>query len=86
MSTWPGYPSRDMLWALIEWVEKDLAPDRLVAARITEGKTDLTRALCPYSQAAKYDGKGATDQASSYRCAVDPKLVDYLRRPSRVGS
>lgn len=84
--TWPGDPSRDMLWALIEWVEKDRAPDRLVAARITKGKTDFTRALCPYPQAAKYDGRGPTDQASSYRCAIDPQLVDYLRRPSRVGS
>lgn len=84
--TWPRDPSRDMLWALIDWVEQGRAPDRLVASRITDGKTEFTRPICPYPQAAQYDGTGPTDQASSYRCAVDTQLVDYLKRPSLVGS
>ena len=84
--SWPNDPSRDMLWALIRWVEKGDAPQRLTATRLVEGKEAFTRTLCPYPQAARYDGKGPQDQASSYRCVIDPALVKYMTRKSLVGS
>ncbi|RYD91860.1 MAG: tannase/feruloyl esterase family alpha/beta hydrolase, partial [Sphingomonadales bacterium] len=84
--SWPQDPERDALWALIHWVEKGEPPKRLTATRITDGKESFTRSLCPYPMAARYDGKGAQDQASSYRCVRDPQLVKSLSRKSLVGS
>lgn len=72
-------PDRDILWALIDWVEKGRAPERLVAAKIDNGATRFTRALCRFPFAAKYDGKGPVDDAASYTCAKDPLLVDQLK-------
>ena len=73
----PGDASRDILWAVIDWVEKGRAPERLVGARVIEGKPAFTRALCPFPQAARYDGKGPQADAASYRCRVDPVLAAY---------
>lgn len=84
--SWPGDPSRDVLWSLIRWVEQGQAPARLTATKLEQGREAFTRTLCPYPQAARWDGKGPTDAASSYRCAVDPALVRYMTRGSLVGS
>ncbi|WP_260481059.1 tannase/feruloyl esterase family alpha/beta hydrolase [Sphingomonas sp. J315] len=85
-SSWPGDPSRDVLWSLIHWVEKGQAPERLTATKLVEGKEAFTRTLCPYPQAARWDGKGPVEAASSYRCVVDPALVKYMGRKTLVGS
>jgi feruloyl esterase len=43
----------------------------LLASRTDgNGKTILTRPLCPYPQVAVYDGKGDTAQAESFTCAA----------------
>jgi feruloyl esterase len=55
--------------SLIEpWVEKGKAPDRIVAAHLTQGKPDRTRPLCPYPQTAQYTGSGSSDDASNFVC------------------
>jgi feruloyl esterase len=64
----PGPDHFDALAALEQWVEHGMAPDRIVATHLTDGKPDRTRPLCPYPQVAKWDGKGSTDQAESFRC------------------
>ncbi|MCP3729595.1 tannase/feruloyl esterase family alpha/beta hydrolase [Sphingomonas sp. MG17] len=84
--SWPGDPARDTLWALIRWVEKGQAPARITATKLVDGQPKFTRTLCPYPQAARYDGKGPKDAAASYRCVVDPALVSYMGRRSLVGS
>lgn len=84
--SWPGDPERDTLWALIHWVEKGQAPQRIIATKLVDGQAKFMRALCPYPQAARWDEKGPQDQASSYTCAVDPALVKYMGRKSLVGS
>ncbi|WP_294018129.1 tannase/feruloyl esterase family alpha/beta hydrolase [Sphingomonas sp.] len=84
--SWPGDPSRDVLWSLIHWVEKGHAPARLTATKVVEGKEAFTRTLCPYPQAARWDGKGPAEAASSYRCVIDPALVKYMGRKTLVGS
>jgi feruloyl esterase len=63
-----GPSSFDMLSALEEWVERGKAPDRIVAARLTNGVVDRTRPLCPYPQIAQYTGKGNTDVESNFVC------------------
>jgi len=83
--SWPGDPQRDLLWALINWVERGDAPTRLTATKVDDGKPIFTRTLCPYPQAARYDGKGPADQASSYRCVVDPAQLRYMQRKTLVG-
>ncbi|MBY4946083.1 tannase/feruloyl esterase family alpha/beta hydrolase [Cupriavidus respiraculi] len=58
----------DLLMALDEWVERGVAPDRIVAAKVTNGATTRTRPLCPYPKKAIYSGTGNTDDAASFTC------------------
>ena len=56
-----GPDTFDGLSALIDWVERGVPPDRLVAARMTpDGTVDRTRPLCPYPQLARWTGAGDT--------------------------
>jgi hypothetical protein len=55
------------------WVEKGIAPDRIIAAKHkVDGDigSDLvrTRPLCPYPQKARYVGKGRVNDAANYSC------------------
>src|SRR6185436_9863969 len=42
-----GPDRNDAVTAVIDWVEKDSAPDQLLASKVTEGKVVRTRPLCP---------------------------------------
>jgi feruloyl esterase len=68
-----GTSTFDMLTALEGWVEKDQAPDQILAARIRGGRVDRTRPLCPYPQVALYKGAGSTDDAANFVCKA-PQL------------
>jgi feruloyl esterase len=70
----PEDPDRDILWALIRWVEDGRAPDRVVATKVEGGASRFTRLLCPFPQAARYDGSGPSASAASFTCAEDPVL------------
>ncbi|WP_066799618.1 tannase/feruloyl esterase family alpha/beta hydrolase [Sphingomonas soli] len=72
-------PERDVLWALVRWVEQGKAPERLIATKLEGDRPRFTRALCPFPQAARYDG-GPQDDAASYSCKTDPALVRELSR------
>lgn len=73
-------PSRDMLWALISWVEQGVAPQSMVGAKNPMGAPGFTRLLCPFPQIARYDGHGPRDHASSYTCIHDITLAGMLDR------
>jgi hypothetical protein len=65
----------DVQTALEMWVEKGVAPDRIVATKYTDDapatKTiNSTRLICPYPQDAKYKGSGETSDAASFTCAA----------------
>lgn len=64
----PGPGTFDAVPALQAWVEKGVAPEKLIAAHLTRGKVDRTRPLCPFPRQAVYDGKGDINKASSFRC------------------
>jgi feruloyl esterase len=64
----PGPDTFDSLGALDAWVEHGVAPDSMVAAHKTAGKTDRTRPLCAYPHKAVYDGKGDSNDAASFSC------------------
>lgn len=58
----------DMVGALELWVERGLAPARIIASHSTDGVVDRTRPLCPYPEVAEYRGTGRTDDAASFAC------------------
>jgi hypothetical protein len=67
----PGPAPSDELEALLRWVEDGTAPDSLRGIRRdASGAAVRSRPLCPYPQAARYKGRGSTDDAASFECRV----------------
>ncbi len=67
-----GDAEHDILTALETWVEKGIAPQKLIGKGIT-GTTpsqELTRPLCVYPQVARYNGTGDSNSAASFACAA----------------
>ncbi|MBO0720947.1 MAG: tannase/feruloyl esterase family alpha/beta hydrolase [Blastocatellia bacterium] len=68
-------PQHDMTLALEQWVEKGVAPDRIIATKLQgAGATTAvsrTRPLCPYPQVARYKGSGSTDDAENFKCVSE---------------
>lgn len=54
--------------AMERWRESGVTPDRIVAARVSNGRVDMTRPLCPYPQVAVYSGTGSTNDAGNFIC------------------
>ena len=76
----PATDQFDMLSALVDWVERGRAPERVVAnARGPSNATpntelpaawasDRSRPLCPYPRVARYRGQGDVERADSFEC------------------
>ncbi|HEX2964403.1 MAG TPA: tannase/feruloyl esterase family alpha/beta hydrolase [Syntrophorhabdaceae bacterium] len=65
----PGPNRFDMLTALENWVENNVAPDRIIASGGTAAPSaGRTRPLCPYPLVARYTGNGSTDAAENFAC------------------
>lgn len=60
----------DPVRAVEHWVEQGKGPERILASRLTDGKVERTRPLCPYPQVAKYKGTGSTDDAANFACGL----------------
>jgi feruloyl esterase len=58
----------DMQDALEAWVERGIAPDRVVASRLVNGIVDRRRPLCPYPQVAVYTGQGDSNDDANFVC------------------
>lgn len=56
------------LSTLVNWVEKGIIPDTLLAETTVGGKS-ISRNLCPYPRTMKYDGKGDVNSANSFTCS-----------------
>jgi hypothetical protein len=69
-----GGPSTDMfdaLTPLVNWVEKGVAPDRIVGtANPNSPWPGRTRPLCPYPAQASYTGTGDINDAANFRCVT----------------
>ncbi|KAI0416104.1 Tannase/feruloyl esterase [Xylaria grammica] len=82
--TWsvPGFQDaqHDVLLALMDWVEKNVTVDQVVATtwntptNVSSGVLKQ-RPLCPYPQMARWDGAGDLNDASSWSCGY----VHYLQ-------
>jgi feruloyl esterase len=56
----------DMLTAIVDWVEKNRAPDSVIATGAAfPGRS---RPLCPYPQHAEYSGHGDSNDAANFTC------------------
>lgn len=64
----PGADHFDGLSTLRNWVEKGLAPDRIIASSRAESALRFTRPLCPYPKVGRYKGTGDIADASSFEC------------------
>jgi feruloyl esterase len=68
----PGANVFDMLSPLVDWVEQDVAPDRILATHYINNEPDqgvaFTRPLCSYPQEAVYQGSGNTNSAANFSC------------------
>ena len=68
----PGPNSFDSLTALVNWVERGQAPDRILATKYVNDDPASgvvrTRPLCPFPEIAIYKGHGSTNDASSFDC------------------
>jgi feruloyl esterase len=70
-------PTRDSVHdiqkALEAWVERGIAPDRIIATKYTDDAATtrtilLQRPLCPYPKVAQYKGHGDTNDAKNFAC------------------
>jgi feruloyl esterase len=66
----PGTTTFNMLDALDQWSAHGVAPDKIIASRVTNGTVDRTRPLCPYPTEAQWTGSGSTDKAENFVCAL----------------
>jgi feruloyl esterase len=65
----PGGPNEwDPLTALEDWIEKHIAPEEIIASRVTNGVVTRTRPICAYPQVARYVGSGSIDDAANFVC------------------
>jgi Tannase and feruloyl esterase len=66
-----GPDRADFLGAMEAWVEDGIAPERIEASRIRDGRVEMTRPLCPYPEVAVYASDGDPNTAASFECG-DP--------------
>jgi feruloyl esterase len=67
----------DMLSSVVRWVEQGVAPERIVASKLTVDDVPssgvvLERPLCPWPETAVYRGAGDRSRASSFACRPRP--------------
>ena len=77
-SAGPDDTQHDISLALEQWVEKGVAPEKVIAAKIeadpkTAPHTTMTRPLCAYPGEAKYNGKGDPSDATNFACSAAAK-------------
>jgi Tannase and feruloyl esterase len=67
----PGFAEFDSLTALEAWVERGIAPDKLIASRMSNGEVERSRPVFPYPVQARYSGGGDPLKPESFT-AFDP--------------
>jgi feruloyl esterase len=66
----PGPDQVDWVDAIMEWVEEDLAPERLIATKVNQDEVEMRRPLCAYPARAVYDGIGDARREESFECVT----------------
>lgn len=65
-------PETHVVSAVMQWVEKGIAPQKIVASRIVSGAVVRQRPVCPYPAQAVYSGYGSVDNADNFSCWTPP--------------
>jgi feruloyl esterase len=68
--------ARIALDPLVQWVERGIAPDQIIAYKVTGVVTAFSRPVCPYPALPRYSGVGDTTKASSFACVDDSDRDD----------
>lgn len=68
--TGPGAANADLITALVNWVERDVEPNRLVATGTSDKGKPFERPLCPYPSFPRYNGSGDPNKATSFTCSA----------------
>lgn len=80
----PGPNTFDALTPLVNWVEKGIAPDTILATKYVNDTpaqgVQMTRPLCVFPKVAKYKGSGSPSSAASFVCVPDEH--DYNEMPA----
>lgn len=72
----PGYEDsqHDILLALMDWVENDIAPESIIGTAYanftTADAVTRQRPICPHPKQARYDGEGDPNDAMSWKCEM----------------
>ncbi|HEX3091495.1 MAG TPA: TonB family protein, partial [Candidatus Angelobacter sp.] len=81
-----GDADHDLSLALERWVEKGIAPDKLIATKFVDDKPEkgvaMTRPLCAYPEAATYKGSGDVNDAVNFECTLDVEIGSTLKGQS----
>ncbi|HEY2116588.1 MAG TPA: TonB family protein, partial [Candidatus Angelobacter sp.] len=81
-----GDADHDLSLALERWVEKGIAPDKLIATKFVDDKSEkgvaMTRPLCAYPQTATYKGAGDINDAANFECTHDAEIIHTIKDPS----
>lgn len=62
--------NHDLVLSLVRWVEQDVAPEVLIASKLTDGAITRQRPICAYPKEARYRGAGDINAASSFACVA----------------
>jgi feruloyl esterase len=62
----------DAFSALESWVEKSVAPQRIIGTGPVSGDPSkkMTRPLCVYPNVARYKGSGDSNDAANFECVA----------------
>jgi hypothetical protein len=72
----PGPQPQGLFDAVVNWVEKGQAPERILATKSSGGTVTQSRPLCPYPGFARWTGNGSTDDAANFVCRPSFDLDD----------
>lgn len=91
----PEDPQHDVFLALRQWVEKGVAPARIIGTKYVNDNpangVAFTRPMCPYPQLPRYQGFGDTTNAANFVCAADesdsngPIIADFNTLDTELG-
>ncbi|HUO12426.1 MAG TPA: tannase/feruloyl esterase family alpha/beta hydrolase [Caulobacteraceae bacterium] len=77
----------DALTAMVDWVEKGQAPDRLLASQVANGVVVRTHPIYPYPIIARYRGTGDPADAANWSPAPPPHphddAIDWVWAPPK---
>jgi pimeloyl-ACP methyl ester carboxylesterase len=76
----PSDAQHDVYLALVSWVEKGIAPDKIIGTNFNDG---FTRPLCVFPQLAKYSGHDDPKDAANWSC-VDGIVNDTTKAADAV--